>query len=167
MHTSIRIINLLQKHWPEVRQIYEQGIATGVATFETETPEWDDWNKSHLKVCRFVAIMEKKVVGWAALSPVSSRCVYDGVGEISIYIHQDYRGKQIGKALLSRLIGSSEEKGLWTLQAGIMPENTSSIRLHESLGFRQVGYREKIGKFQGEWKDNILMERRSQAVGLD
>lgn len=160
------ITNMTENHWPAVRDIYESGIATGNATFQTEAPGWEDWDKGHIKNCRLVAIEEDKVLGWAALSAVSSRCVYAGVAEVSVYIHPEARGKGVGLQLLDTLILESEANNYWTLQAGIFPENTASIALHEKLGFRQVGRREKIGQMKGVWRDTLLLERRSNKVGL-
>jgi L-amino acid N-acyltransferase YncA len=148
-------------HYSTVKKIYEQGIATGQATFQTNAPDWDEWNQSHLAHSRFVAIENNEVIGWAALTPVSGRCVYAGVAEISVYIDERYRGRGIGKKLLQRLISESESHKIWTLQAGIFPENISSLKIHESLGFRKVGYREKIGQLKGMWRDTVLLEKRS------
>ncbi|MEH6308721.1 MULTISPECIES: GNAT family N-acetyltransferase [Olivibacter] len=153
--------------WPAVRTIYLQGIATGQATFQTEAPSWEDWDGSHLKHSRFIASIDGHIAGWAALSPVSSRCVYAGVAEVSVYIHEDYRGKGVGSFLMNALVESSEKQGLWTLQSGIFPENEASIRLHEKHGFRQLGYREKVGKHGNTWRDTTLMERRSKTIGID
>jgi L-amino acid N-acyltransferase YncA len=152
--------------WGAVRSIYREGIATGNATFETDAPEWQEWDKTHLGDCRFVARREGQVVGWGALSPVSSRCVYAGVAEVSIYVTASARGEGIGKTLLRRLIEASERQGIWTLQAGIFPENEASIALHRACGFREVGYREKIGQMNGHWRDVVLLERRSEVVGI-
>jgi L-amino acid N-acyltransferase YncA len=162
----MKIIPLLPEHWPAVRTIYEQGIATGHATFQTGAPEWEEWDGGHLKHSRLVAILDNQVAGWAALTPVSGRCVYAGVAEVSVYIAPDHRGKKIGETLLKALIGDSEQHGLWTLQAGIFPENTASIKIHENCGFRQVGHREKIGKMAGVWRDTVLLERRSKKIGI-
>ncbi len=153
-------------HYPQVADIYLQGIATGMATFQTEATDWGTWDKSHLPNCRIAAFEDNQMAGWAALSPVSSRCVYAGVAEVSIYIAENFRGKGVGKYLLSKLIEESETAGLWTLQSGIFSDNTASIKLHEQCGFRVIGYREKIGKKDGIWKDNIIMERRSEVVGI-
>jgi L-amino acid N-acyltransferase YncA len=151
--------------WGAVRSIYREGIATGNATFETDAPEWQEWDKTHLGDCRFVARREGQMVGWGALSPVSSRCVYTGVAEVSIYVTASARGEGIGKAVLRTLIEASERQGIWTLQAGVFPENGASIALHKACGFREVGYRERIGQMNGYWRDVILLERRSEVVG--
>jgi phosphinothricin acetyltransferase len=151
--------------YPRVAEIYLQGIATGFATFQNEATDWEAWDNSHLKECRLGVFEGEELAGWAALTPVSGRCVYAGVAEVSIYIAENFRGKGIGKSLLLKLIEESEAAGLWTLQSGIFPENTASIRLHEQCSFRIIGYREKIGKKDGVWKDNIIMERRSKIVG--
>jgi len=150
----------------QISEIYKQGIETGLATFQDEIPTWKDWDKSHLKTCRLAMFENGKIVGWVALTPVSSRCVYAGVAEISIYIRNEFRGKGYGKILLGELARQSEKEGFWTLQSGIFAENLASIKLHESCGFRQIGYREKISKKNGVWKDNVIMERRSKIVGL-
>lgn len=152
--------------YPGVKKIYEHGIASGNATFQTEAPGWEEWDQSHLKTCRLVTENERgNLIGWAALTPVSGRCVYAGVAEVSIYVHPDARGKGVGKELLRQLIKESENQNLWTLQAGLFPENVASRRIHESCGFREVGLREKIGKMNGLWRDTILLERRSPSVG--
>ena len=151
--------------WPAVRRIYEQGIATGNATFETEAPDWAAWDESHLPDQRMVARMDGEVMGWVALAPVSRRPVYRGVAEVSVYVAEEARGKGIGRALLSGIVESSERAGIWTLQTGIFPENESSLGLHRSLGFRPVGVRERIGRQRGVWRDVILLERRSLSVG--
>src|SRR5690606_12606162 len=155
------VIDVMQpEDWPAVRAIYLEGIATKNATFETDAPEWEKWDSSHLKVCRLVARLDGQVVGWAALSPVSSRRVYAGLAEESIYISEVARGQGVGKKLLNALIEASEQAGIWTLQTGIFPENEISIRLHERCGFRVLGVREKIGQMDGVWRDVVLMERR-------
>jgi phosphinothricin acetyltransferase len=152
--------------WEAVHTIYRQGIATGNATFETDTPAWDEWDASHRQDCRLVARAGGRVVGWAASSPVSGRCVYAGVAEVSVYVERSARGKGVGKALLRELVLASERAGVWTLQAGIFPENSASIALHEACGFRRVGVRERIGQMGGVWRDVVLMERRSEVVGI-
>ena len=152
--------------YPEVARIYAEGLATGQATFQEEVPTWESWDGSHLQNCRLAAFENGVMLGWAALSPVSNRCVYGGVAEVSVYIAENSRGKGVGKALLNELITQSENTGLWTLQSGIFPENKGSVRLHETCGFRQIGYREKIGQKNGVWRDTVLLERRSQKIGI-
>ena len=164
MKNKITIKSMLPEHWPEVSIIYQDGVETGMATFEKEIPSWEVWDSNHIKACRIIAVLNKKIVGWAALSPVSSRCVYGGVGEVSVYVSNGFRGNQIGEKLLRRLIMESEENGLWTIQSGVFPENIGSIKLHEKVGFRKIGYREKIGALNGVWKDNILLEKRSKLI---
>ena len=153
--------------WERVRAIYEEGIATGDATFETEASGWEAWDRSHLAGCRLVAERAGRVVGWAALAPVSGRCVYGGVAEVSVYVGADARGGGVGTALLVALVEASEREGLWTLQAGIFPENEASVRLHERRGFRRVGTRERLGRLDGRWRDVLLLERRSATVGVE
>ena len=148
--------------WEAVRAIYLNGIAAGNATFETEAPDYETWNRNHLKFARLVARTDAAVVGWAALAPVSSRRVYAGVAEVSIYVADAARGQGIGRDLLRSLIEESERNGIWTLQAGVFPENSASIALHENCGFRRVGRRERIGALNGIWRDVILLERRSK-----
>lgn len=152
--------------WPAVEAIYREGIATGLATFETETPSWERWDAAHRPDCRLVARDGDRVLGWAALSPVSDRCVYAGVAENSIYIAAAARGQGIGKVLLRALIEASEAAGIWTLQTGIFPENAASLALHQACGFRIVGIRERIGQLHGVWKDVVFLERRSRVVGI-
>jgi len=160
------ILPMIFDHWPTVREIYGQGIATGNATFETELPDWEKWDHSHRRDCRLVAAetSSSQVLGWAALSPVSSRHVYHGVAEVSVYVDASARGRGIAKALLRALIRESEAAGVWTLQAGIFPENAASITVHKSCGFREVGVRHKIGSLRGIWRDVLLLERRSPIV---
>lgn len=159
------IRNLLPSDWDDVKLIYEKGIATGNATFQTSAPSWDEWDGSHLAACRIVAEVAEKVVGWAALTPVSSRCVYAGVAEVSVYIDPAFSGRGIGLSLLNKVVALSEAEGIWTLQAGVFPENIGSLRIHEKAGFRTIGFREKIGKQNGVWRDTVLLERRSKIVG--
>jgi L-amino acid N-acyltransferase YncA len=162
----MEINSIQEKDYPSIAEIYLQGIATGYATFQTEAPEWDVWDKSHVSFCRLAAFENDEMLGWAALSPVSSRCVYGGVAEVSIYVASGVRGKGIGKILFAQLIKESEENSLWTLQSGVFPENIGSIKLHEDMGFRKIGFREKIGNMKGVWRDNVIMERRSKIVGV-
>lgn len=152
--------------WACVSQIYAEGIATGFATFEKDIPTYEVWDTAHMKNCRLVAVKINEVMGWAALSPVSNRCVYGGVAEVSVYVGSKYRGMGVGKSLMEALIRSSEKEGLWTLQSGIFPENLGSVKLHEQVGFRYIGKREHVGKLDGVWKDNLLFERRSKMVGI-
>jgi phosphinothricin acetyltransferase len=155
---------MIEADWSQVVEIYTQGINTGNATFETEIPDWDKWNSGHIQTCRIVAVNEIEIIGWAALVPVSTRKVYSGVAEVSIYISNEYQGINIGSKLLKQLIEESEKNGFWTLQAGIFPENKSSIKIHQNNGFRIVGYREKIGHMKGVWRDTVLLERRSKIL---
>ncbi|WP_176555705.1 GNAT family N-acetyltransferase [Virgibacillus ndiopensis] len=163
----ILIDKMLDSDWVQVRDIYIEGINTGNATFEKEAPTWEEWDKGHILQCRLVAREKSNVLGWAALSPVSSRCAYAGVAEVSIYISQNSTGKGIGSKLLEALIESSEENGFWTLRSGIFPENTFSIKLHEKFGFKLTGHQERIGKLNGVWRDVAILERRSEIVGVD
>jgi L-amino acid N-acyltransferase YncA len=151
--------------WAEVRRIFGEGIATGNATFETEIPSWEAWDASHRRDCRLVVRDGANLLGWAALTPVSGRCVYGGVADLSVYIATAARGRGVGRALLASLIQESERQGIWTLQAGIFPENEPSLRLHRALGFRDVGRRERIGRMNGAWRDVLLLERRSAVAG--
>jgi L-amino acid N-acyltransferase YncA len=150
--------------WIQVASIYKEGIETGNATFEKNVPSWDEWDKAHLRSCRFVAEADGLVAGWASLTPVSGRCVYAGVAEVSVYVSERFKGQKIGTGLLEALITRSENEGFWTLQAGIFRENAVSLKIHKNLGFREVGYREKIGKMDGLWRDTILLERRSRSI---
>ena len=162
-----KIDEMSQDDWEQVADIYLEGINTGKATFQTEVPTWKDWNNGHVNSCRLVIRSGNNVLGWGALSPTSSRCVYAGVAEVSIYMGGKYRGRGIGTVILQNLIKLSEENGLWTLQSGIIKENTSSIELHEKCGFREIGIREKVAKMKnGKWHDVVLMERRSKIVGI-
>lgn len=161
------ISNFSREDFDQVRDIYQQGIDTGIATFQSQAKPWEEWDKSLLTHSRLVAKQGDKVMGWAGLSGVSDRCCYAGVAEVTVYIGNDAQGKGVGKALLKALISDSEKNGFWTLQAGIFTQNTASIALHEACGFRQLGVREKIGKLNGRWMDTVLMERRSKTVGID
>jgi L-amino acid N-acyltransferase YncA len=163
---NITVTSMRPEDWETVRLIYREGIETGNATFETEVPAWEKWDKSHLRECRLVARSEDQIVGWAALSPVSNRCIYTGVAEVSIYVRSSARGQGVGKELLLVLIEESERNGIWTLQGGVFPENKASIALLKSCGFREVGIRERVGQMNGMWRDVLLMERRSKKVGV-
>lgn len=163
----MRLDIMRPEDWPAVSTIYREGIAAGDATFETEVPPWEQWDRVHLGICRLVARWGSEVVGWAALTPVSGRCVYAGVAEVSVYVDEALRGRGIGVQLLRALVRSSELEGIWTLQAGIFPENEASVRMHERCGFRLVGRRERLGKVNGRWRDVLLLERRSRVVGSD
>jgi phosphinothricin acetyltransferase len=156
---------MVPEDWPAVRAIYQEGIATGDSTFQPQPPEWEQWDAGHLNSCRLVATVSQHVVGWAALSPVSSRSVYAGVAEVSLYVATDARGRGFGTELLGALIQQSEQDGLWTLQAGIFPENIGSLGIHQRCGFRVVGTRERIGQMNGRWRDVLLLERRSATAG--
>jgi L-amino acid N-acyltransferase YncA len=159
------IIDSMQRSdWEHVAAIYREGIATGQATFETSVPSWEQWDRAHLAVARLIARAGEVIVGWAALSTVSQRKVYAGVAEVSVYVASTSRGRGIGRKLLAALIEESEGNGIWTLQAGIFPENTASLALHHNAGFREVGRRERIGKMNGEWRDTLLLERRSSRI---
>jgi phosphinothricin acetyltransferase len=165
MERSLSIEPLTADHWEAVRSIYLQGIATGNATFQQAVPGWEEWDAGHLRTCRTVARSEQDIVGWAALSPVSMRPVYRGVAEVSIYVAESARACGIGAKLLAGLIADFEAEGIWTLQAGIFPENTASIELHTRAGFRMVGTPSRLGCMNGRWGDVVLLERRSLMVG--
>jgi len=160
MTDPVTVRSMTPADWPSVCAIYEAGIATGNATFETVAPSWDDWDRSHLPDHRLVAVIDEAVVGWASLSPVSDRCAYSGVAENSVYVHPAHHGVGIGQTLLTALLDSAEQGGFWTVQTGIFPENTASIALHERCGFRIVGRRERIGQLGGVWRDTLFLERR-------
>lgn len=155
---------LLPGDWPQVAHIYQEGIDTGLATFETDVPPWSAWDANHLEACRYVVARDGAVVGWAALSAVSHRYVYRGVAEVSIYVGSAAQGQGVGHALLTHLVAASEVAGFWTLQGIILRANTRSIALHEKCGFRVVGYRERIGYRDGRWHDTTLVERRSALI---
>ncbi len=163
---AMEIRDIALADWKEVLRIYLEGIATGEATFETEAPSWEQWDANHLPFARLVSVADSEVSGWAALSPVSRRVVYQGVAEVSVYVGEKWRGQDVGRRLLEKLIEASEAHGIWTLQAGIFPENEASIALHKRCGFRTVGVRERIGALEGVWRDTVLLERRSKTVGM-
>jgi L-amino acid N-acyltransferase YncA len=165
MNSEITIDAMQPGDWNEVKAIYLEGIATGNATFETSAPSFIAWDKAHLPFARLVARRGDAIVGWAALTPVSSRCVYGGVADLSVYVAAASRGEGVGRKLLKALIAESERNGIWTLQAGIFPENEASLAIHRSCGFREVGHRERIGQMHGVWRNTILLERRSTKVG--
>lgn len=167
MRSELTIAPLRPRDWDRVKEIYLEGIASGHATFETAAPSWEQWDTAHLPFARLVARQEIDVIGWAALSPVSQRCVYGGVAEVSVYVSAYSRRSGVGRKLLHSLIDESEQNGIWTLQAGMFPENTSSLALHQACGFREVGRRRRIGKMNGIWRDTILLERRSTVVGVE
>jgi phosphinothricin acetyltransferase len=160
----VKVRDLRPGDWPEVARIYEEGIRTGNATFETEVPSWEAWDAAHLDEHRFVGERDGRVVGWIALAPVSSRCCYAGVAEISAYVGEDARGQGVGSELLTTAIESSERAGIWTLQTGVFPENAPSLGLLQRFGFRVLGTQERIGRLHGVWRDVILLERRSEVV---
>jgi L-amino acid N-acyltransferase YncA len=164
---KIVIDQMTYKSWTDVARIYESGIATKNATFQTEAPDWDSWDKAHRKDCRLIAIINNTIVGWAALSNVSSRCVYSGVAEVSIYVDSEYRGKGVGDRLMASLIKEAELNGIWSLQAGIFPENIGSLKLHQKHGFRTIGIKERLGKMGNTWRDVLIAERRSLVMGID
>ena len=149
-----------------VLDIYKKGLESGIATFETEVPDWQYWDESHHKFCRFVYEENCKVLGWGALAPVSKRSCYEGVAELSIYIDTDHLGRGIGAKLMKTVVESSEEFGIWTLQSSIFPENVASHKIHLGHGFREVGMRKRIAQLDGVWRDTLIMERRSQKVGV-
>jgi phosphinothricin acetyltransferase len=167
--SAVTIRGMNTDDWPAVRAIYEEGIATGLATFELTAPEWEAWNHSHRPDCRLVARDGSgSIVGWAALSRYSARAVYSGVAELSVYVAASARGRGAGNALMAALVAASEAAGIWTLQAGVMADNAASLALHEKWGFRRVGVRERIGRDStGRWRDVVLLERRSAVVGLE
>ena len=162
----IAIGAMTAEDWLAVRAVYLEGIATGNSTFERSAPEWEKWDQDHLRSCRLVARWRGEVLGWAALSPVSGRRVYAGVAETSVYVAARARRKGVGTALLAELVAASEREGVWTLQAGIFPENAASIELFRQAGFRMVGTRERLGFMDGRWRDVVLMERRSGVAGV-
>ena len=157
---TLSVEQMRAEHWPAVERIYAEGLATGNASFETETPSWEGFQAGHLPGHLLVALDAGAVVGWAVLSPVSDRCAYQGVAEDSVYVAEPARGRGVGRALLTQLTWRAESAGIWTLQAGIFPENTASIALHHACGFRTVGRRERLGQREGIWRDVLLLERR-------
>jgi phosphinothricin acetyltransferase len=172
---SIEVVPLRPSDWASVRRIFLEGIATGHATFETEAPDWETWDRAHRADCRLLAREEAHVaspktpfpvLGWAALTRVSQRRAYEGVAEVSVYVASAARGRGVGRRLLEELVRASEAAGVWTLQAGIFPENPASLAIHEACGFRRVGTRERVGRLNGAWRDVALLERRSAVAGI-
>ena len=163
MNVTIRAFH--KTDWESVSIIYEHGLQTRNATFETEVPDYESWIRKFNPELLWVATLDGNVVGWAGLQPVSVRKVYEGVAEVTIYIHKDLGGKGIGSALMTHLANESEKAGIWMLYASIFPENTASIRLHVSNGFREIGYRDRIARLDGKWRNTVLFERRSKKVG--
>ena len=164
--TDIVIQPMTPADWPAVRRIYADGIATGNATFETQAPDWDAWDRNHLPSCRLVARRDGAVVAWAALSPVSSRACYAGVAEHSIYVDEAHRGLGIGKILLAEFVRQAESAGFWTLQSSVFPENRASIAIHLACGFRVLGRRKRVAMLDGVWRDTVIVERRSAVAGV-
>lgn len=164
---EITIGSMLPEDWPAVRLIYAEGIATGNATFETEPPDWEAWNRNHHAKCRLVARAGDEVVAWAAISPVSARACYAGIAEHSIYVDASQLGKGIGKRLLGAFVEASEAAGFWTLQSSIFPENRASIAIHLACGFRILGRRKRVAMLNGVWRDTVMVERRSRIVGME
>lgn len=162
---NVTIQKFAKENWNDVSEIYHQGLMTRNATFETEVPDYETWIKKFHGHLLWVAILDGKVIGWAGLQPVSVRKVYEGVVEVTIYIHNQFAGKGIGTSLMKHLIEKSEKAGIWTLYASIFAENTASIRLHVTHGFREIGYREKIAQLDGKWRNTVLFERRSKKTG--
>jgi L-amino acid N-acyltransferase YncA len=165
MSSGLKIAEMRPEDWAKVKAIYLEGIATGHATFETEAPSWEAWDAAHLAFARLVARDGQTISGWAALSSVSRRQAYAGVAEVSVYVAANHRNAGVGRALLDALITESEGNDIWTLQAVVFPENAATVSLHLRCGFREVGRRERIGKLNGEWRDTILLERRSALIG--
>ena len=163
---AMTVVPMTAEHWPDVARIYAAGIASGDATFETEVPDWAVWDRGHLPGHRFVSLdAAGRITGWVAAVPVSDRCVYAGVVEHSVYVDPAYQGQGVGRLLLETLIASTEAAGIWTIQSGIFPENVASLAVHERVGFRVVGTRERLGRIGGRWRDVVLLERRSPLVG--
>ncbi|GAB3046636.1 GNAT family N-acetyltransferase [Virgibacillus ainsalahensis] len=167
MKENIVIEKMSKADWNQVREIYLEGINTGNATFDTESPTWEEWNEKYAPTCRLVVKEEGNVIGWAALLPMNGKAAFYGVAELSIYLSPKSAGKGIGTRLLSELITASEANGFWTLQSGIFPENVTSIKLHRNAGFREVGVRRRLGRLNGVWRDVVMLERRSSVVGVD
>lgn len=164
---NFKINEMKKEDLNAVLKIYMEGIKTGKATFQTDGKTPEEWENEHLKICRLVAKSNEAVLGWIALTPTSSRCVYKGVAEVSIYIGEEFRGYGVGKALLNKLIEVSEQNNIWTLQSSIIIDNKESLDLHKRCGFREIGIREKVAKLNGKWTDVVLVERRSKVIGIN
>jgi L-amino acid N-acyltransferase YncA len=162
---KVTIVPFHQSRWAAVAEIYAEGLKTGNATFETTVPDFETWDRKFLSQLRWIALVRDEVIGWAGLTPVSTRPAYDGVAEVSLYVSVSHQGKGFGKLLMDHLISESEKAGIWTLFASVFPENDVSIRLHEKAGFRKIGYRERIGKLNGIWRNTLIYERRSKITG--
>ncbi len=160
------IKKIKEEDYVQIAEIYLQGILSGHATFETQAPSWQEWRDSHLLDCSLAAFDTTKMLGWAALSPTSKRYAYRGVAEVSVYVSEAYKGKGIGQKLFQSVIEESEKQEIWTIFASIFPENLASLKLHKKMGFREIGYREKVGQMNGVWRNTIILERRSKLVGI-
>ena len=155
------IREMMPQDWTQVADIYSQGIEKGISTFNTECPSYDDWDREHINHCRFVYVEDEKIVGWAAIAPLSGRCAYKGCVEMSVYVDHDYQGRGIGTALIQRLIPAVKENGYWSILSTVISINTASIAMHKKCGFREIGYREKIAKDRfGNWQNTTLLELR-------
>jgi len=164
--SEIKYVVITEENYPEVQLIYSHGLDTRNATFETTVPDWKKWDQSHLQHGRIGILKDYRMVGWGALTKVSDRCVYDGVAEISVYVHNNFWGKGVGNIIMKKLIDESEANGIWSLMSGVFPENNSSIQLHLKHGFRIIGTRERIAQLDGVWRDTVLLQRRSEKVGV-
>jgi len=163
---EVHVRSLVPEDWPDVARIYREGIDTGDATFETDVPDWSTWESGRHPTARIVAVADERILGFATVSPVSKRLVYGGVAEVMVYVASGARGMGVGRRLMDALVQVTEEAGIWSLQASIFPENEASVAVHEAVGFRIIGTRERIARTQdGRWRDTVIMERRSQVVG--
>lgn len=164
--TEIEYVVITEQNYPQVQLIYSHGLETRNATFETSVPDWQKWDHSHLQHSRIAIMKEDVMLGWGALTKVSDRCVYEGVAEISVYIHKDFWGQGVGTMIMQKLISESETNGIWSLMSGVFPENKNSIQLHLKEGFRIIGTRERIAQLDGIWRDTVLLQRRSEKIGI-